>query len=131
MKKFLSALPPYTLSALTVAAILYLTLVPKPLPDTEFEMPPGTDKVIHALMFGGLCFMLMLDMTLRHHPLTRRVLTVTVTAVCLFGGVIEIIQQAMAMGRGGDCYDWIADIAGTLLAVPVGLWIIKKFKITV
>ena len=128
MKKLLYSLPPYLLSALTVLAILYLTLVPRPLPDTSFEMPPGTDKVIHALMFGGLCFMLMIDMTLRHHTITRRVTTCVVIGVTLFGGVIEIAQQAMALGRGGDLFDWIADIAGTLLAVPVATVAIKKLK---
>ncbi len=128
MKKFLSILPPYLLSTLTVAAILYLTLVPKPLPDTSFEMPPGTDKVIHALMFGGLCFMLMLDMSLRHHALTPRVILLTVISVIVFGGAIEIAQQQMGLGRGGDILDWLADIVGTLLAVPVGKPIIRLLE---
>jgi len=38
-------------------------------------------------------------------------------AVVAFGGLIEIAQQAMNMGRGGSSGDWLADCVGAILAL--------------
>lgn len=108
--------PRWLLSAVCLAAVLYLTLAPKPLPDTEISFWEHTDKIVHALMFGGLCFCFGLDIWRgRRVPLRARLLLAT--AVGLFGGLIELLQNAMHMGRGGDVGDFAADFAGALTAL--------------
>lgn len=116
LKAMLLRVPRWLLSAMCLAAVLYLTLAPKPLPDTEISFWEHSDKIVHAIMFGGLCFCLGLDIWRgRRSPLPSRL--ILATAVGLFGGLIELVQDAMHMGRGGDWADFAADLAGALLAL--------------
>lgn len=49
----------------------------------------------------------------------KGLLTVYMIIVVLFGGAIELLQGAMAMGRGEDWADFMADAAGAVIG-----WII-------
>lgn len=60
-KQLIKRLPPFTLTAIVTAAVLYLTLVPKPLPDNDIEWFEGADKVVHAIMMLGITGSLGLD----------------------------------------------------------------------
>lgn len=120
MKK---ALCDWFLTLVTLAAILWLTLAPDPLPD-EMDIPlfPGADKVVHGLMMAGLVWAACLDLMRKDRSLPhwRRLRSMTVgvivVLVCLFGGGIELVQKAMAMGRGADPLDFAADAAGAAVA---------------
>lgn len=79
---------------------------------------PGepSDKIQHALAFFTLA-MLAACAYPRLHPLAIAAL------LCLFGGVIEIVQLIPALGRESDLIDWTVDTlaAGAgLLAVQIG-----------
>lgn len=133
----LTNLPTGTLTILTVTAILWLTLAPDPLPDTGMRLFPGSDKVVHACMFGGLFFMATLDCTAAHKkrrtiwsPAQRmRFYVITASACTLFGGAIELLQDAMQIGRSADWLDFVADGAGVALAVALTPWIIGRLFI--
>jgi len=112
-------------TALVVLCILYLTLVPRPLPDNDIDIP-GLDKVVHAVMFGGLAFVAVIDLARKRNrcyrrPTSRRLMLVSLS-VALFGGAVEIAQEAMDMGRGGDIYDFLADVAG----IVAGIFLSRK-----
>lgn len=114
MKKALFWIP----SALVVAVILYATLFPDPAGADELPDIPGIDKLIHAIMFGGMAGALAFDYC-RSHMLTRpsRRTMLTCCAVSfVFGGVIELLQDAMGLGRGADWFDFLADGVGTAVA---------------
>lgn len=114
-------LPRWLLSGVCTALILYLTLYPKPLPDNDIRFWEHTDKVVHAIMFGALYVCLALDIWRgRKTTLQREILLAA--AVALFGGFIELAQQAMNMGRGGSVADWLADIGGVIAAVALIWW---------
>lgn len=116
IKQQLLRVPRWLLSTVCLTAVLYLTLAPQPLPDTDMSLWEHSDKIVHALMFGGLCFCLGLDIwRTRRGPLPYRLLLAT--GVGLFGGVIELLQDAMNMGRGGDWADFASDCVGSLLAI--------------
>lgn len=125
MKK---AILDWALTLITLAAILWLTLAPDPLPD-EMDIPlfPGADKVVHGLMMAGLTWAACLDLMRKNRrlPHWRRLRFVTVMVivvlVCLFGGGIELVQKAMDMGRGADWLDFAADASG---AVGAGLIVV-------
>lgn len=122
--KFLKKLPGFSLSAVCVIAILYLTLVPKPLPDTDIQLFLHADKLIHAIMFGGLYFCLYLDLSIKKLSDFK----IAALAVIVFGGLIEIAQQSMGMGRGGDWLDFAADIAGVILSFIITPYIWRKLN---
>lgn len=113
-----SKLPRGLLTAVCAVLILYLTLAPKPLPDNDIPFWVHTDKIVHAIMFGTLYVCARFDTwRIRRPDLTQSLLLVVV--VSLAGGVIELLQQAMAMGRGASWADFAADIAGALVAMAL------------
>lgn len=114
-KPGLDRLPRWLLTVVCVAAIVYLTLVPKPVPEPGFRLWEHTDKIIHALMFGGLYFCASTDCFRYHGPRVWQ-RSLLAFAVIAFGGLIELLQGWMNIGRGRDFYDFLADAAGTLLA---------------
>ena len=109
-------------TALIMFAILYLTLVPRPLPDNDIEVP-GLDKVVHAVMFGALAFVAVVDLTRRgrgeYAPVSRRSLLCVAAASAATGGLIEELQMAMGAGRSGDWLDFLADAVGA----AAGAWL--------
>lgn len=126
IRRLLLALPAYTLSIVCFLAILYLTLMPDPLQGQEIVLFPGADKVVHAIMMAGMMWCLALDMLRKKaaHDLRETVcrvpllqLAIMFFAVAIFGGAIELIQGAMACGRGEDFYDFLADVAGDVIAL--------------
>lgn len=131
MNKYFRHIPAGIFSALVVCAILYLTLAPQPLPETEDISFFGFDKVGHFFMFGGLCFAVTFDMCLarcrsgRPGQSGRSMLMWAVAGgAIVFGGVIELLQMWMALGRTAEWADFVADILGVLLFAYVSPFIV-------
>lgn len=116
MRKVIDFIPRYLPSVLVVLAILYLTLVPKPLPDTDMKLFPHADKVVHAIMFGGAYLCFYIDTRKCVGRITGKRIFFLMAVTVLFGGLIEILQDAMGLGRGGDWLDFLADAAGVCLS---------------
>ena len=130
----ITRLPAGTLTTLTTLAILWLTLAPHPLPTSGIKLFPGADKVVHGCMFGGLFLMACLDREsiyskrrILWNPAQRMRFTIIAAIGCtLFGGAIEVVQDAMRMGRSADWLDFVADGAGVVLAAVLTPWIIRR-----
>lgn len=123
LKKLLSA-PGYTLTIIVTLAIIYLTIVPKPLPDMSPKLFEGADKVVHALMFFGFAGAFGLDYLRSGRgyaagKLPSYIIIIAVVISIVFGGVVELVQGAMNMGRGEDIYDFLADVSGAVLSGAV------------
>lgn len=115
-------------SVILIAMILFLTLSPNPLPDKTPPMFPGADKLAHAAMFGALALTLLFDYRLINRRLPSvRAAVATTAAASVFGGLIEILQQAMGMGRTAEWGDFVADTAGAFGALALFL-IILRFR---
>lgn len=118
----------YWPSALTLATVLWLTLAPQPLPDLDVPSFEGLDKVVHAVMMGGLTRAFMFDWRRcgrwnlrksnagRQHMLTPGVIIVICLCMAVFSAADEWAQGALGMGRASDFYDWIADMVGIIMA---------------
>lgn len=117
IRLFLQSLPKWILSCLCLAAILWLTLAPKPLGDNEIHLFEGSDKLAHALMFGGYTFCILLDWTRtrRWSRIPAKTAVLAVLAAITVGIATELAQQAMHIGRSGDLWDLVADSAGSIL----------------
>lgn len=105
-------------SAIVIAVILYATLFPDPAGADMLPLIPHIDKLIHAIMFGGLAGALAFDYErtgLRKRPEPRVMLVCCVASLAL-GGAIELLQGAMGLGRGADWLDFAADAAGVAVA---------------
>ena len=120
VENLLLGLPAWVLSAVTVSAVMYLTLVPRPLPDMGVSFWEHTDKVVHAIMMAGVVWAVSLDIMRRNRSRVIRLRFPDIVAVCaavvLFGGAIALAQGTEFIGRGADWADFWADTAGAVIA---------------
>ncbi len=98
--------------------ILALCLLPKSsVPEPGFLDRIHFDKLVHAFLFGVLhCLVLKAvygsGRTLRSHLMIGAM-------VILYGGTIELLQEALDLGRNGDLADLAADAGGVILATAL------------
>lgn len=114
-------MPAWTLTALCLGAILWLTLASKPLGDTEIQLFPHADKVAHAIMFGGFSFCIILDYVRKQGWTKCKPLTCVCAALAsiTLGIATEYLQNAMHAGRSGDPLDLCADFAGAVIVAAI------------
>jgi VanZ family protein len=109
-----------------ILAILYLSFFTPP--KTDLDEVPNIDKLVHTCMYGGLCFMIWVEYLRSHRTLHRVKLTLwAVVAPIALSGVIELLQAYATTTRSGDWLDFAANTLGVLLAIPVGLYLLKPY----
>jgi VanZ family protein len=114
----------YPLSVLVILAIFYLSFFTPP--KTDLDEVPNIDKLVHTCMYGGLCFMIWLEYLRSHRSLNRRKLALwAVGAPIAMSGLIELLQAYATTNRSGDWLDFAANSLGALLAIPLGLYILR------
>ena len=106
----------YLLSALIAVIVTVLMLIPVTQGQPSGML--GLDKLAHAAVF----FLIVLPI-LSAHP---RAWVWLVPVAAAYGGVIELIQPYF--GRGREFADFIANIVGIALAVPVGRIVHRRFS---
>lgn len=117
LRHALSRFPRWIFTILTVLLILWLTLMPDPLGDTTPTLFPGADKVVHAIMFGFLTTMILLDhqRNISWRPVSSGYITGAAIVSSLMGILVEVLQLKMDMGRGFEPADMVADILGAVI----------------
>jgi len=120
-------------SAIVVTVIIYATWFPDPVGAEELPKIPHIDKLIHAIMTGGLAGALMFDYHRacpHRRVLTCKVITAFTAASMAFGLVDEVVQGLLPINRPFDQFDMYADWLGCLIAAftapPVIRSIFKK-----
>lgn len=101
-----------------VAVVLYATLTADPMDGAELPLIPHIDKVIHAVMFGGLAGAAAFDWQRAHRDRTvaGRVMAVICALCAVFGVLDEIAQATLTEVRSGDPLDFVADLTGIVVA---------------
>ncbi len=93
------------------ALILVLLLIHL---DEDSMLESGLDKLGHAILFGGMAFLLMLLIN-RFSTLSNAVIyTIAILAITSFGAIMEILQYELGW-RKCDIFDLIADVAGAVI----------------
>lgn len=108
----------YWPTALVVLVILYATWLPHPLPDSEIPPIPHIDKLIHAIMMGGLAAAIMFDWYrgTRTRILSTRAIILFTAIAMGFSVIDEVVQGLLPIGRPSDPLDLIADWVGCIIA---------------
>lgn len=109
---------------LCLAAILWLTLAPHPVPDTRIELFEGADKVVHGIMFFVLTVFILGDIGNYYLRLNFTDCLFTGICIVIFAGADEWAQGAMGLGRTAETADFLADLAG--IAAATGLYLFFK-----
>lgn len=123
--KILDRIPRFLTSAVVTAGVLYLTLAPRPFGSVRIPLFEGADKVVHFMMFFAMAFAYHFDFRRGKKPVDEaRLMGWIFVSLSAFGGLIELAQWKMRMGRSGDWYDLLADIAGTVYGIILA-WLIS------
>lgn len=86
------------------------------LPHSRLLNFENADKLIHLVLFMGLCFLLFIDTWTREFSIKFRQVIFIVLSLLLFGISSEIIQHNFIKYRSGSILDFFADLTGILLA---------------
>ena len=110
---------------LWLAIICYGLFIPeKDLPMKPLLKIPHFDKMVHFLLFFGLCLLLFRP----YQKLKfRYYFWAPVTAISL-GAFLELIQHTISSTRNTDIYDFLANTAGILTAVLFFKFFVKGKK---
>ena len=103
-------------------AILILTGLPGSLlPSVKPVI--GLDKVVHILMYATFAFLCLWGYRKQFidngSEYRKRAIWLAVIISFAYGGLTEIIQEALVPGRTGDWFDFLADGIGTVLGATV------------
>ncbi|HAM95117.1 MAG TPA: hypothetical protein DCP86_06340 [Porphyromonadaceae bacterium] len=127
--KILDRIPRFLTSAVVTAGVLYLTLAPRPFGSVRIPLFEGADKVVHFMMFLAMAFAYHFDFRRGKKPVDEaRLMGWIFVSLSAFGGLIELAQWKMRMGRSGDWYDLLADIAGAVYGIILAWLISAKNK---
>ena len=118
--RFLAFVP----TIIVLAVITYLSLAKNPVHSQEFYLFEGADKLVHGCMYLGLVWIGCFDI--------YRVSKFTAPKLIVWGGLMELLQGAMSMGRSADWYDFLANSCGAILGLILGAnsvpYLFKKCK---
>ena len=95
---------------LILIAIVGSLLPPQQMEQITFNL---SDKLIHCLYYTGLTFFWIVSAVA---PSSRKIIE-TGLLVCLFGFVLEILQETLPIQRNMDFFDLLANSVGILLAI--------------
>lgn len=127
--KILDRIPRFLTSAVVTAGVLYLTLAPRPFGSVRIPLFEGADKVVHFMMFFAMAFAYHFEFRRGKKPVDEaRLMGWIFVSLSAFGGLIELAQWKMRMGRSGDWYDLLADIAGAVYGIILAWLISAKNK---
>lgn len=127
--KILDRIPRFLTSAVVTAGVLYLTLAPRPFGSVRIPLFEGADKVVHFMMFFAMAFAYHFDFRRGKKPVDEaRLMGWIFVSLSASGGLIELAQWKMRMGRSGDWYDLLADIAGAVYGIILAWLISAKNK---
>lgn len=115
MKAVLRYLP----TIIVLMVILYGTLASHPVMADDLPPIPYLDKLIHAVMMGGLLGAFVFDWQRAHRctHIPKSLLWRAWICVALFSVADEIAQGALKNGRSSDPIDFVADLFGAFCAI--------------
>lgn len=90
----------------------------------------GPDKIVHILMFAGLAFSILIGFRKTFANETRKnknilLLSALIISI-LFGGLTELLQKYVFIGRYGSVFDLLADTIGCVIGVLLFKILLKK-----
>ena len=115
----------FTLSIIYLVIIVLLSLLPSSdLPDVP--LVSGEDKWIHVCMYLGLGFVTC--WSLDRNGKSMPPLYLLLLGVFMWGVLMEVLQQLMAIGRSLEILDMVADLAGAIAGLILYRFMERKWK---
>ncbi len=99
--------------------ILVLLLAPPRDDGPTWFYFPHADKLVHAVLFGVLAWLMLRSMRTPGIAVGLPLLVTVLACTVLFGGLTEWLQHVLPVGRTGDLGDLLADAVGVVIALLV------------
>ena len=116
---------PYLPTLVVLVTITYLSLAEDPVHTKGIRLFEGADKLVHGCMYLALVVVGSYDLYRVGRPSVRGRLGWMVVAV-MWGGVMELLQGAMGLGRSADWLDFAANSCGALLGFLLSLYVLPR-----
>jgi VanZ family protein len=87
------------------------------------------DKVVHLFIFGVFSFLVMHGSRAQYFKGNHRyVIVITLLTGIAYGGLTELLQYYVFIGRHGNYFDFYANVAGTISGVALFMLLNRKNK---
>lgn len=119
----------YWCTIIVLGIILYATLDSNPIEIDKAFWFPHLDKLIHAIMMGGLTASIAFDIQRADrstNKLSMSLMLMICVGVIMFGACDEVAQGLMDNGRGCEWLDFVADAVGAVCAMFTAPPVIRK-----
>ncbi len=119
---------PTMLVAVLITCMSLLREPPEIVPDKLLHIR-HIDKYVHFVMYlcWSVCF--ALDYSRDHKKKENtRFLVLGLVCIALYGGLMELLQQAFCAPRTGDWWDFAADVLGVLITLTLVLYKLKRSR---
>lgn len=83
------------------------------------------DKIVHIGLYFVFCFLILKGIYKQYHH-NKKKLFFGLLFVVMFGGVMEVMQHYLFIGRNGNIFDFFANLIGCLLSYTLFLFIQRK-----
>lgn len=111
---------------LVLVAITYLSLAEDPVHVREIHLFEGADKLVHGCMYLVLVVVGGYDMyRIGLRPSKTSYFLWTAVAIA-WGGLMELLQGALTMGRSADWFDFLANSCGAIVGFLVCRWALPR-----
>lgn len=117
---------PFVPTVLVFLVIAYLSLAEDPVHAEEIHLFEGADKVVHGCMYLGLVLVGCYDLYRLGFGFTPGRLVAWLLVAIAWGGLMELLQGAMTLGRSADWFDFLANSCGALLGLLLGVWCLPR-----
>ncbi len=85
------------------------------------------DKVVHLLLFGILSFLMLWSNRQQYFESKKRsLISFVLISGTFYGGLTEILQAFVFVGRHGNIFDFFANMTGTFSGFVLFVLIIQK-----
>ena len=117
----------YPLSLACILLIWILSLTPF-FPETPLDNVDFIDKWTHLVMYGGTSVVIWWEYLRCHQSPSLRPLFLSMVALMLMGGLLELMQAYCTTTRSGEWLDFWADSIGILLGCGAGylIYVVKR-----
>ena len=126
MRSVIYYIKKYPISITIILVVIYLSFF-KP-PTIEPLRFQGFDKIVHFCMYGVMSGVLWIEF-LRNHKdgvlILRHAFIGAALLPILFSGLVEIFQERLTTYRGGDWYDFLANISGVIFATIFAWFVLR------
>ena len=113
-------------TTLTLLVVLYATLWPDPVGADNVMLFPCADKLIHAIMMGGLSSAILFDYRRSGKKITTDTCLIVSLIMIIFSLLDETGQYVMGLGRSFELLDLAADTGGVILGIILSRPVINK-----